>query len=474
MKNKKILTAGVFYIAANIFERAIEFFLLPLFTSLLSTSDYGISSTYFSYVNIISILISLSLGNSIRSAFVDYRDKLDSYISSVVFLQFLVSIATSAVILAVAFIMIDGSFFFLTFFCLIQSFGGCIISMFVLRYTLEVKYVKRTILSIIPNLSAIFLSLVLIYLSPNEPYLGRIMGSFIVILTTSLLLTVLLFARGKRLVSKEYWTYALRYSLPLVFHGLSLVILNQMDRTMITGLRSESETGIYSVAYNFGTIALAFTGALENLWIPWFYRKMNEGDHDAIKRYSLLYSFTASLLSCGVILLGTDVIQWMTNKSYWDAIYIAPLLVASNFFMAICVFPINAMYYKKTTKMIAISSLLSALLNLGLNFWLIPLHGALGAAAATLISHVFMFSLQEMGCKQSSPGLFNLSRFFIPAACIAIIAVENYLLIDNLPVRWLSAAGLTLCFVAFGIHSYDFLDYLPFRKKNKRIMRERI
>ena len=75
--------AGGLYLFGNIFDKAIAFFTVPIFTRLLSTSDYGYTTTYQSWVSILTVVITLSLGNSIRSAVVDFKDRKDEYLSSV-------------------------------------------------------------------------------------------------------------------------------------------------------------------------------------------------------------------------------------------------------------------------------------------------------------------------------------------------------------------------------------------------------
>lgn len=56
----------------NLFNKALAFFTIPIFTRLLTTSEYGIAQTYLSWVSILTLIVGLSLGNSIRTAYVDF------------------------------------------------------------------------------------------------------------------------------------------------------------------------------------------------------------------------------------------------------------------------------------------------------------------------------------------------------------------------------------------------------------------
>jgi O-antigen/teichoic acid export membrane protein len=88
LKNRNA-KAGSLYLIGNLFNKAIAFLTIPIFTRLLTTSEYGIVSTYLSYVTICSVIVSLSLGTSLRAAYVDYKTDIDAYLSSVMFLSFL-------------------------------------------------------------------------------------------------------------------------------------------------------------------------------------------------------------------------------------------------------------------------------------------------------------------------------------------------------------------------------------------------
>ena len=74
---KTILKTGSFYLFGNIFDKAVAFITMPIFTHLLSTDDYGISSTYLSWVSILAVIITLSVGNSVRMGVVDFKESAD-------------------------------------------------------------------------------------------------------------------------------------------------------------------------------------------------------------------------------------------------------------------------------------------------------------------------------------------------------------------------------------------------------------
>ena len=86
--SNKYLRSGGLYLFGNLFNKAISFLTVPIFTRILSTEEYGVVSTYSSRVSIMAVIIGLALGNTIRNAYVDFKQDLDGYISSVFALSF--------------------------------------------------------------------------------------------------------------------------------------------------------------------------------------------------------------------------------------------------------------------------------------------------------------------------------------------------------------------------------------------------
>ena len=71
------------YIFGNLFNKAIAFITVPIFTRILTTEEYGIVNTYAAWVNLMAVVVGISLGNSIRNAFLEMGDELGKYISSI-------------------------------------------------------------------------------------------------------------------------------------------------------------------------------------------------------------------------------------------------------------------------------------------------------------------------------------------------------------------------------------------------------
>lgn len=446
-EKKTVVKIGTWYLVANIVEKAIAFFLLPVFTRLLTTEDYGIASTYLAYESIVSVIISLSLGNSLRGAVIDYKDDIDDYMSSVMVLQIIVAFVVGLSAILLSSLIIPKDYNVLVVMCLIHSFFGCITAEMSLKYMLQEDYINRTLIMILPNVISILLSILLIRIYKERPYFGRILGAFSVATLVGMFYTLRMLIRGRGKVNVDYWKYALRFSLPLVLHSLSLVVLNQIDRTMISTLVGFSETGIYSIAYTVGTIAIAITSAMDNVWTPWFYHRIENDEHSIINKAARFYTWTCVLLSFGVMFLSPEVMKRFTNKSYWAGIDVIPFLVAGTFFTAICTMPINLLYFRKNTKVIALGTIFGVVINLILNYITIPMYGASGAAFTTLVSHCAMFVLELFVSKKEDSRLFEI-KTIIAAVVIVIMLIPVTMYLKEYPlVRWGSAAVVSVIYI---------------------------
>lgn len=439
--------AGSFYILSNFIDKGIVLLTIPIFSRLMSTTDYGIVNTYLSWVTMISIIIGFSMGNSIRSAVNDYHKEINSYISSIIalaILNFLVLLAV--VILAYSFIEIDVDIM-LVVLCLIQALSTFVINLFSIYYMMNKNYVKKTLLQIIPGVIIVLVSIVLLLILRNRLYLGRIIPYVFVTLLIAIFLYCRTLFKSKIFLKIKYWFYALKISFPLIFHGLSLTILSVSDRTIITYFISSSATGIYSLIYSFSMIAIALSTAFESVWIPWFHSKMDNGEKKDINNGVLFYIDLVTIVIFSIILAGPELLKVLAPKEYWEGtIIISPIIVAT-FLIFLYSIMVDLEYYYKSTKFIAINTMIAALTNIFLNILFIPKYGYQAAAYTTLISYFISFLLHNIHSRKLDNELFNIKIFMLPIFIIILTALISSVYINDILFRWALAIILALIYL---------------------------
>lgn len=445
------LKATGLYTIGSMFNKAISLLLLPVFTRLLSKSSYGIVSTYTSWVNIVVIIVGVQLNLSLRSASVDYKDEIDSYTHSLNVLTSLISAVLMAITIVVCSFTLETTITLLVFFCFIQSFMTAIINIELQKQMMELAYVKRTILLSLPNLLAALLGIAIIILFPETDYWGRIISMVFVYLLIGSIILIKYFYKSHGSKVTKYWKYALSFSIPLIFHGLANVLLNNIDRTMITAYRSAEETGVYSVAYTMGMVLIAVTSALESVWIPWFTKAMNEERKDEVNRIGKIYIFVGSFICTIAIMCMPEVLKLFTEKSYWDAVDVLPPIMLASYVVFLFTICANTEYYYKKTKHIAFNTLIAAGSNIVLNFILIPRFGAVAAAYTTLASYTLSFILHYLYSSKLNKDILQIKIYIIPTIVVIIGTILTYCCMSIPLLRWsiaIVSVILALIFVA--------------------------
>lgn len=86
MKENKVVKSTIWYMLCNFIVAGINFIVTPIFTRLMSQEDYGLYSNFTSWITIFQIISSLMLLSSFYSAKYDFKEKINEYISSMIYL----------------------------------------------------------------------------------------------------------------------------------------------------------------------------------------------------------------------------------------------------------------------------------------------------------------------------------------------------------------------------------------------------
>lgn len=425
----RIMKATALYTIGNIFNSALSLFVMPIFTRLLSTTDYGIVNTYNSWVSIAALVVGLSLGNSLRSALTEYQNHETEYLSSIYSLSLISLMIALIVGIVVAGFLADRLYRMLIMLCIVQAFATFVINTLAIWYMMKMEYVKRTLLLALPNVIAISCSIVMILNMQENKYFGRIIPAVAVNSVLASLILCKSFSEGREFYNKKYWKYALSYSLPLLIHGFSVNILSQSDRTILTAMRSASETGLYSVAYNLSLAITVFTGALESVWIPWFTKKLDEGDKKAINTMAKLYIWAGVILAVCAMLCLPEVLKLFADNRYWTSIMLIPPVVLASLFVFLYTISVNLEYRYKATVAISLNTATAAVLNIILNVMFIPKYGMIAAAYTTVVAYVCSFVGHYLTARRLDNELFPINLYCMPIL-VAILGNRIYLF-DN-------------------------------------------
>ena len=388
---KKQNKVAFFNILSTILLRGISLFTAPLFARLLNPDGYGIVNIYTIWAGVAAIAFTLQTNGTLVNARVEYpEDQQHKYQSSVMTLSLLFFLLCSAVVLLFlpqvsALLKLHK---FLVVLILFHSFGSFCLNFLNSKFTYEFKADRNMYVSVGLVLTTLVLSVILILLLPEEiNYYGRILGLALTYGGLGIGVAGYVLLKGRTFYNREYWTLALTLALPVVFYSLSDLILGQCDRIMLQRMMNVSMVGQYSMAYNFGGIIFTIFAALNNSWTPFFFEDMKQGNRSRMQAQARNFLELFTVLSVGFILLAAEVYAVFAGSKFVEGTILIPIFVSSYYLNFLCTFPVNYEYYYKKTKVVATLTIVSSLLNIGLNYILIRQIGVAGAALATALSH---------------------------------------------------------------------------------------
>ena len=398
-QGKKAVKAGLSYTVGNMFCKGISFLSAFIFARLMTPADYGIFNTFTSYVAIFAIIIGFALHTSIKNAKIDYEENLEEYCSSISIITVLSAVAW--LLLAVVFNkwLSDAMSIpaVMVIFVILESFSTAMLMLYNDYLAVNFLSKKYLIISLVYAVAGMILSLVLVTTVFSEMrYMGRALGTMIPYLCIALYILISLYKTKKPKISKEYWRYGMKISLPIVPHGLSQLILGQFDRIMIKKLVSNTAAGFYSFANNIGFIFQIITSSMETAWTPWLFAKLSEKDYGTIRKSTNIYAAAVAAMACGLSLISPELILIMGGAEYNEGRYVVIPIVLSVYFSFMFSLPSGIEYFYKKTGLIAIGTMGAALLNIILNTIFIGLYGYRAAAYTTVFCYVCYYVIHTL------------------------------------------------------------------------------
>jgi O-antigen/teichoic acid export membrane protein len=390
--SNKLIKASGWYTVTEFFIKGISFITLPIFTRLLTTTEFGIVSLYNSWVQIFTILLSLSLYISIARGKQDFTKKYNQFVSSITSLLLFILIVYLLLFWKFNdWILNLTEMSFWVFYIMISySFFSSIKKILLVKLRYEYKYKLVSIVIVIPKICGVIFSIFLMqYVFSNEKYLGIIIGQSSLLIITGIFSLIYLLYKGKEFINLQYWKYALVLSLPLIAHDLSGVINIHFDRIIISKFIGEASTGIYSFAYNIGLIISILTVATTQAFTPWFFEKMKHKNYSKIKEVTNWYRNIFLIIYTGVLLISPEIVKIMSDRQYWIGLKIVPWIFLAYYFLFLTTLETRIELYTKKTKLVSIGTIIAAGINIILNIIFIPIYGYIAAAVTTVISYFF-------------------------------------------------------------------------------------
>lgn len=383
--------ASFWFLACGVLQSGLNIITLPIFTRILTTEQYGLSSSYFAWYDVVGIICTLRFSYGVfDKGMIVYRNEKDKFESALLGL----SITISSIVL-LFFLMFHSWFEFIfdMSFTLCLSMIICqMVSPALLFWTnrskFDYKYKSFSIITIFTSVVCVTINLLTVLYCPGDKGIIKILSYQSVWALTNFLVTIYIFIKGKLFYRKDIWKYALSYNIPLLPYFLSTLILDKSDRVMISEICGKSAVALYSVSYSLANLMILFTSAIGGAFTPWIYRKIDEKDYKSIPQVCMAILIVFFALAFVFMMIAPELIRFFAPEDYYGAIYVIPPVVASNFFILMYSLISRIEYYFESTKIVAAISIITGIINIVMNYLCIPKWGYVVAAYTTLISYI--------------------------------------------------------------------------------------
>lgn len=483
MKDSKVLfTNSILYTIGNLMLKAFSFFLIPLYTSFLSTEEYGVVNLATGFFGVAAALITLSLGSAQIRYYAEFRGD-EKQIAKMIGTAFTFLFGVGAVFITVMMLLGDlaAQWFFggLPFFPV--AFLSVIISAATGLYNVYqelLKGMQEAGKSVILSYTYFFLLLGSNILTVVTLGLGAngvlISTTLVNVLMVVIMLVDLcrrkLFAFG---IDRQMLKKLLTYSLPIVPHTMAYNISNYATKIIIAGNLSFSMLGIFSLASQFGNLADVILNSVQSAFQPWMFSTMKSGAPDSKQNLSKMADslmWVYGLLFLGLAALSQEAVFIIADSAYASAWTYIPAVVISIAIKAPLYFYNSCLYYDTTkTKYILVPSVLGSLTNVLLTWALVPHLAVYGSILADILAMLVRLAVISRILPKEVKKIFSLGRMTVLSlTCVAFIVAA---LIPAYTVYTDSLSLVNFLYKCVVILAYLVLAVIVNRKELAEIIR---
>ncbi len=425
-KKYNLLKAVSAYTLSSVLVNGISFFVLPIFTRLLSTEEYGVFGLYSSYFSIFELLIAFGGFATVKMAKFDSTLDYEEYVSTILIVPLMVTLFIALIFnITLLFVKDFLSLNSILWNCLFVSAMFSAINNYICsKSVIDGDYRTKVVYGIIHTLVNIGLALLLCYIivPTGKKYMSRVLG----LLVSNLVSFLYLLLKFKIVrINFKYLKVFFKWATPLLFHTIGTILIIQSDRLILKHLKGFSVVGIYTIASTIVNIPMVVQSSIESSWAPWFLEGLQRKNYSDVYKVNNFYILFFSGIIASFMLVSPEIVHIFTSEQYWDSLKcLTPLAVTIFAEMLYCI-PVNLEFYNKKSIFIFYGTLITFIINVILDFVLVHYFDYVGAAYATLISRLLLFLIHYSIAKKIDRNA--IMNFYVSIFIFFILIVLNLL-----------------------------------------------
>ena len=418
-KNMGLLTLS------NFATKLLSFFLVPLYTNILTTTEYGIYDLFSNTIGVLLPILTLNIQEAVLRFSLDRKKSQESIVS--ISVKYLL-IGNAFVVLGLfinklfdfSTIISEYSILFFWMF-LVQSLSG-VLTCYIRGID---KVIDLSISSVITSIVTITCNILFLVV-----FKWGLIGYFIANIIGPLVQCVFLIFCSDCIKYIKWTKFSLEekemisYSKPLIANSIAWWINNVSDRYVIVFFCGLAENGVYSVASKIPSILNIFQSIFNQAWTLSVVREFDSDDKDGFfsntyRAYNCLMTITCS----GIILFDKLLAKFLYAKDFYVAWKYVPWLTIAILFGALSGYVGGFFSAVKDSKIFATSTTIGAIANLVLNFIFTPFCGAMGAAVATAVSYLLVWAFRFYQSKKYIKLQVNIKKDVISYLVLGLQAM---------------------------------------------------
>ncbi|MDK0927599.1 polysaccharide biosynthesis C-terminal domain-containing protein [Clostridium perfringens] len=445
-KYKKLFNNTLIFTLSNFASKLLTFLLVPLYTKLLTTSEYGVLDIISTTINLIYPLLTLTIGEAVLRFAIDKKYKKNEVLAvgiKIFLISCLVVILCIPIINNIP-ILSKYKYYFILYY-ITFSFNNLILQF--LRGINELR--KVAISGIIMTLCMCILNILLLVnfkLGIVGYLLAMIISNIISIIYVSLktkILEYINFSKSNQKLLKKM----LKYSIPMMPNSLSWWISNVSDRYIVTAFCGVAINGLYSVAYKIPSIMNILTDIFMQAWQLSAMEEFENKECDNF--YSEVYNYYNIIIVfiCSVMIIFTKIMaKVLFSNEFFIAWKFVPILLVAFIFSGLSAFLGSIYTSALKTKMLFYSTTLGSIMNIILNFILIPYCGAIGAAISTAISYFIVWIIRILNTKN----IVNIKIELLKDLIIYLILIVQAV-ITSINLKYFEVISIVCLIIIIGL-----------------------
>ncbi len=402
-KLKELSKDTVIYGISTILGRFLGFLLVPFYTNIFPTAEYGIYTYLYTIIAFLNVVYIYGMDAAYMkyASLSENEGKKNVFSTPLIFLT-VTSFLISSVILifrdpVIHFLNVPERYSFLLYYILgiLVLDTLALIPFASLRLERKaVKFATIKIINIIINLSLNILLILYYKMGIEAIFISNIIASGFSLIA----LLPEIKEKMKITLQTGILKRMIKFGIPYLPASMAAIMVQMIDVPILRELTNDSTVGVYRANYKLGIFMLLFVSMFQYAWQPFFLNNAKEKNAKEIfSKVLTLFVLVASVIWIVVSLFIDNLAaieffngKSLIGKSYLSGIYIVPLILFAYIFHGMYVNFQAGIYIEEKTKYFPYITGTGALLNVATNFLLIPVWGMFGAAMATFVSYFAM------------------------------------------------------------------------------------